>query len=72
MIKNKIWIQQRLYKSSTGQMNNQYHFWAENGIYLGAILFPADGQYLFDDKVLNIITKALAIRCGLIRAKNMK
>lgn len=69
MTKNKIEVQQKLYRIGTGQVNNEYHLWAENGIYLGGLLFPPNGQYLFDDKALEIITKALAARWGLIHLK---
>lgn len=72
MGKNKIIIRQNLYKTSSGQLNNEYHFWTENGIYLGGILLPSNNQYMFDDKCLDIITKALAIRWGLIQAKSVK
>lgn len=72
MVNNKIVVRQKLYKTNTGQVNNEYHLWTEQGIYCGALLFPSDGQYMFDDKILNIITKALAIRWGLIQAKNIK
>lgn len=72
MIKNKIIIRQNLYKTNTGQVNNEYHFWADNGIYLGGLLLPSNSQYLYDDKCLEIITKSLAIRWGLIQTKNIK
>lgn len=69
MTKNKIEIRQQMYKSNAGQVNNEYHFWSESGIYFGGLLFPSDGQYLFDDKALDIVTKALALRWRLIQAK---
>ncbi len=48
------------------QINNQYHFYTENNLYLGAVLLPDNGQLMFDAKTLNIITKALAVRWGII------
>lgn len=72
MIKNRIIIKQNLHQTSGGQINNEYHFWTEQGIYCGALLLPSDGQFIFDDKALNIITKALGIRWGLIQTKNIK
>ena len=69
MTKNKIEIRQQLYRSNAGQINNEYHFWTEHGINLGGLLFPPDGQYLFDDKALDIVTKALALRWKLIQSR---
>jgi len=69
MTKNRIEVQQKLYQTNTGQVNNEYHFWSENGIYLGGLLLPSNAQYVFDDKALEVITKALAIRWGLIHIK---
>lgn len=69
MVKNRIGIVQNIYRDNGNRCHNEYHFWAENGIYLGGLLFPSDGQYLFDDKTLDIITKALAIRWRLIQAR---
>ena len=48
------------------QSNNEYHFYTENNIYLGGVILPANGQYMFDTKVLNIIPRALAIRWHLV------
>lgn len=69
MTKNKIEIRQKIYPINEGQVNNEYHFCSESGIYFGGLLFPSDGQYLFDDKALDIVTKALALRWKLIQAK---
>ena len=54
------------------QTNNQYHFYTENNLYLGAIALPDNGQHLFDAKTLNIITKALAVRWGIIPMQKRK
>lgn len=70
-IMNNIIVAQRLVRSNTGQMQNEYHFWSQNGFYYG-LPFPADGQYLADYKALNIITKALALRYGLIQPRRTK
>ena len=48
------------------QSSNQYHFYTENNIYLGGVVLPDNGQYMFDAKTLDIITKALAVRWGII------
>lgn len=69
MNKNRIEVRQQMYKSNAGQVNNEYHFWSDTGVYFGGLLFPSDGQYLFDDKTLDFITKALAIRWRLIQKK---
>lgn len=71
MRKFKIDIIQNVYKDNMGQLHNEYHFQMENGIYLGGLSFPSNGQYLFDDKILTIIAKTLAIRWGLIQAKQI-
>lgn len=54
------------------QTNNQYHFYTENNLYLGVIALPDNGQYMFDAKTLNIITKALAVRWGIIPTPKRK
>lgn len=69
MRKNRIEVVQNAYRDNNNQCHNEYHFWSENGIYLGGLLFPSNGQYLFDDKMLDYVTKALAIRWGLIQAR---
>lgn len=48
------------------QANNLYYFYTENNIYLGVVALPDNGQYMFDMKTLDIITKALAVRWGII------
>ena len=67
-----IIVRQNIYLSNAGQVNNEYHFWTEQGIYLGGLLLPSDRQYLYDEKALNIITKALAMRWGIIQSGNIK
>lgn len=52
MRKNKIEVVQNAYKDNNNQWHNEYHFYTENNIYLGGLLFPSNGQYLFDDKML--------------------
>lgn len=69
MNKYKIEIKQNCYCDRANQWHNEYHFYTENGIYLGGLLFPCNGQYLFDDKILTIIAKAISIRWGLTQAK---
>lgn len=69
---NNIIVMQKLVRSNTGQMQNEYHMWSQNGFYFGALVFPADGQYMADYKALNIITRALALRYGLIQPRRTK
>lgn len=66
---NNIIVMQKLVRSNTGQMQNEYHFWSQNGFYFGAVILPPNGQYMADAKTLNIITKALALRWQLIQPK---
>ena len=40
--------------------------YTEDNIYLGGVILPPNGQYMFDTKILNFITRALAIRWHLI------
>lgn len=49
------------------QNDNQYLLYLPTNICVGQVAFPSDHQYLQDAKALDIITKALAIRWGLIR-----
>lgn len=48
------------------QVQNEYHFYAENGMYLGVVIFPPNGQLMYDAKMLEVITKSIAIRWGFI------
>lgn len=68
-VMNNIIVVQKLIRSNTGQVQNEYHFWSQNGFYFGAVILPANGQYMADAKTLNIITKALALRWQLIQPK---
>lgn len=54
------------------QDENRYHFYTENNLYLGVVALPANGQYTFDAKTLDIITKALAVRWGIISMPKKK
>jgi len=69
MEKYRILVKQSLYQTKTGHLQNEYHFMLENGIYLGGLILPADGQFILDDKALEIICKALALRWGVIKSK---
>lgn len=64
---NKIHIVQNTAQSNTGEGRTEYHFYTPNNIYVGGVCLPYDGQYTFDAKVLNFITKALAIRWRLVK-----
>ena len=66
MLINNIWVRQQINWVNAHEYRNEYHFWAENGAYLGALALSANGQFMFDSKALDHITKALAIRWGLI------
>jgi len=46
--------------------NSQYTFYTETNICLGIVVMPDNGQYMFDCKVLDVVTKAMALRWGLI------
>lgn len=52
------------------QSNNQFLFYTETNIFLGAVYLPNNGQHLDDAKTLNIITRALAVRWGLIQTQS--
>lgn len=45
-----------------GQENNRYHLYLPTRIYLGNLLMPPDGAYLYDSRALEFITKGLALR----------
>lgn len=64
---NQIHVVQNTAQSNTGEGRTEYHFYSENNIYLGGVCVPYDGQYAFDAKVLNYVTKALAIRWRIIK-----
>lgn len=67
--KYKILIKQNMYRNQAGEVINEYHFATQTGLYLGAFRFPGDGQFMFDDKMLTVICKALAARWGLVKIK---
>lgn len=71
-VMNNIGILQNLNRTSTGQVQNEYHFCTSTGLYLGALILPNDRQYLSDIKALNIITRATAIRWQLIQSKRQQ
>ncbi len=66
MILNNIEVVQSAYITQTGEPHNEYHMRTENNIYLGFVNLPPNGQYAYDAKVMEHITKALALRWGLI------
>ena len=66
MVLNNIEVVQTAYISKTGEPHNEYHMRTENNIYLGFVNLPPNGQYAYDAKVMEHITKALALRWGLI------
>ena len=66
MILNNIEVVQSAYIAKTGEPHNEYHMRTENNIYLGYVNLPPNGQYAYDAKVMEHITKALALRWGLI------
>ena len=63
---NNIEVIQNVYKAASGQVMNEFHFITETGVHLGGLIFPPNGQYLFDAKALNLISRALAIRWNII------
>lgn len=67
MVMNEIGIVQNHYMDKTNRCKNEYHFYTENNVYLGGLLFPSNGQLLDDAFALNKITRYLAMRWGLIR-----
>lgn len=63
---NDIYISQGVSKCDTGEIRTVYHLFTPNNIYIGAVMLPHDCQYLFDSKILGIISRALAIRWRVI------
>ncbi len=59
MIMNEIGIVQNCYTDKMNQCRNEYHFYTRDNIYLGALLFPSNGQMLDDAYALNKITRYL-------------
>ena len=66
MILNNIEVVQSAYIAKTGEPHNEYHMRTENNICLGFVNLPPNGQYAYDAKVMEHITKVLALRWGLI------
>lgn len=62
MIKNGFIIYQLEDRSIR---KNEYHFYLKNGLYLGGLLFPCDGQYAEDIMALTSMTADYARRLGL-------
>ncbi len=55
------------------QQNGLYHVLTQQGQLISTHYLPPDGQLMYDNKTLDIITKAEAIRWGIIRPrKNSK
>ena len=52
------------------QSNSQYYLYSETNICLGVINLPNNGQMMYDAKTLNIITRAIAARWGLIQTQS--
>ena len=68
-VMNNIIVVQNLNKLSNGQEQNEYHFYTLTRIYLGGIILPNDRQFMSDSKVLNIVTRAMALRWQLIQQR---
>lgn len=51
------------------QVNGLYYIFTEYGELKAAIYLPDNGQLLADFNTLNFITKAIAIRWGIIKGK---
>lgn len=66
---NGIVIKQKTIKTETGQVENIYELFAESGVRLAIIMLPSDKQYMYDERTLTDITKALALRWGLNQPK---
>lgn len=57
MVMNRIGIK---------QSNNAFYFLLDTDVYIGVVLLPPNGQYLFDQKTLSEITHSLAVRWGIL------
>ncbi len=69
MEKNNILIYQNLYKEETGILRNEYQLFLKDGFRFCQFLSLPDGQYIQDDKMLEVISKVFALRLGLIKSK---
>ena len=61
MVINNIWIEQR---------NNFYRLILPSGIVVAEIQMPPNGEYMYDSRALEYITKALAHRWGVSPRKD--
>lgn len=48
------------------QSGNTFYLYTETNLCLGGVVLPNNGQHLYDLRTLELITKALAIRWGVI------
>jgi len=51
------------------QSNGLYYIFDSNGQLMAIQYLPNNGQYIADFKTLDIITKAIALRWGILRPK---
>jgi len=51
------------------QANGLYYIFSQQGELRAIQYLPSNGQYLADFKALDIITKAMALRWGIIKPK---
>ena len=72
MVKFNIWVKQNIYKLSTGEIINEYHFGLGNGLYLGYLRFPGDMQLTEDNQALELMCKPYALRWRVINIKRNK
>lgn len=63
--KSGIIILQNMYLDK-GEIKNEYYLHFENGIQNAALRFPGDRQFAQDDKALEIMCRAMALRWGTI------
>jgi hypothetical protein len=50
------------------QSGSTYYIYTQTNIPVGMVQMPSNGQFAFDTQMLNVITKALAVRWGIIAA----
>lgn len=51
------------------QADGLYYIFTEFGELKAEIFLPSDGQYMADFKTLDYVTKAIALRWGIIKPK---
>lgn len=51
------------------QADGLYYIFTEFGELKAEIMLPCDGQYMADFKTLDYVTKAIALRWGIIKPK---